>query len=418
MEQDATDRQHMERALRLAANGEGFVEPNPMVGAVVVKDGRVVAEGHHAAFGGPHAEVAALNAARSGGHDPAGATLYVTLEPCAHHGKTLPCAPAVVEAGVRRVVAATLDPMWPQHAARTGAGARGLDVLTRAGIETQVGVCRDEAVMLNAPFFKRAATGLPLVIAKWAMSADGKIAARTGSSRWISSAQSRRMVHELRGRVDAIVVGCGTVERDDPLLTCRDAQRRRTAARVVLCGRRAPCVTCALVRTAREAPVLIAYCAASPPEGLDALGEAGCTLLALPGGRQSPDRPDPGSLLKALADRDAMNVLVEGGRDVLGSFFDEHLVDKAVVFVAPTIIGGAQAVTPVGGSGVQTIKAAIPLIGHVVFGDASGLASRAQTAVRLVGRDVVLEGWVSDPQQWAPAGQETKENGHSEGPRP
>jgi len=402
MEQDAQDRSYMQRALRLAAQGEGFVEPNPMVGAVLVKDGRVIGEGYHQRFGGPHAEIAALEAARLGGCEPAGATLYVTLEPCAHHGKTPPCAPAVVKAGVRRVVAATLDPMWRQHAAQTGASTRGIDLLAGAGIETHVGLCRDEAVMLNAPFFKKTATGLPLVIVKWAMSADGKIASRTGSSRWISSAESRRLVHELRGRVDAVVVGTGTVERDDPLLTCRDAQRRRTAARVVLCGRRVPGAASALVRTAGQVPVLIAYCAAAPPQGLSALSDAGCTLLALPPSGARPGCPAPGSLLKALGEQGASSILVEGGREVLGSFFGERLVDRVVVFVAPCIIGGAQAVTAVGGRGSDRIEAAITLVGDVVFEPGGRMPARAQTVVQMVGPDVMLQGWVCDPMRWAP----------------
>ncbi len=398
----------MERALRLAARGQGRVEPNPMVGAVIVKDGRVIGEGYHERFGGPHAEIAALGAARSAGGDPAGGTLYVTLEPCAHYGKTPPCAPAVAAAGLQRVVIATLDPLWRRHgdlaskATAATLAERGLDILARSGIETRVGLCQDEAAVLNAPFFKKSAVGLPLVIAKWAMSADGKIATRTGASRWISCAESRGIVHELRGRVDAIVVGSATARRDDPLLTCRQGEPRRTAARVVLCGRHVPPVTLQLVRTARQVPVLVAYPEEKPPEGLETLREAGCTLLSLPGNKRRAGRVDVGSLLEALARRDASSVLVEGGREVLGSFFDEGHVDRVMVFVAPFVIGGSEAVTAVGGRGVESISAAVPFVGSAALLGGGEGDWQGRTNVRLVGRDVLIEAWVSDPRRWAP----------------
>ena len=269
----------MQRALGLAARGKGRVEPNPMVGAVLVRGGRVIGEGYHGRFGGPHAEVAALEDARSRGEQAKGATLYCTLEPCSHHGKTPPCATAVVDAGIGRAVLATLDPEWAAQAAE-GAPC-GVDALRRAGIRTDVGLLADEAVVLNAAFFKRSRTGLPLVIAKWAMSADGKIATRTGASRWISCAESRHLVHEVRGRVDAVVVGGSTAGLDDPLLTCREAEKLRTATRVVLCGSRAPGPESKLVQTCGEGPVLLAHVADAPPPGLEALAGRGCGLLPL-----------------------------------------------------------------------------------------------------------------------------------------
>jgi len=247
--------------------------------------------------------------------------------------------------------------------------------------------------MLNAAFFKASAVGLPL---------DGKIATRAGAARWISSAQSRRLVHELRGRVDAIVVGSGTVMRDNPLLTCREAERRRTATRVVLCGRRAPTPGSAIGRTARQAPVLLAYPRANPPRGLHALEEAGCSLLPLPAAAADPQRVDVRSVLKALAERGAANVLVEGGREVLGSFFDDGLVDRVMVFVAPFVIGGAEAVTAVGGRGVASIKEAVALLGGIVPADRDAPMPGPRTTVRLVGRDVLVDGWVCDPRKWVP----------------
>ena len=404
MHSTASDRSFMERALRLATRGRGYVEPNPMVGAVIVKDGQVAAEGFHARFGGPHAEVVALREAASRGVATRGATLYLTLEPCAHHGKTPPCAPAVAEAGFQRVVIATADPLWARHASRAGSGGgtRGLAILRAAGVATEVGMCREEAVVLNAAFFKRARAGLPLVIAKWAMSADGKIATRTGASRWISCAESRRLVHELRGRVDAIIVGIRTVQRDDPLLTCREAEARRAAARVVLCGSRAPDPDSQLVRTARLVPVILAFPETRPPEGVHELKEQGCELLPLPAADR-PDAVDLRRLLAALAEREASNVLVEGGCEVLGSFFDDALVDRALVFVAPFLIGGSEAVTAVGGKGVEEIKNALPFVGQrfVWVQDPPGLPG-LETTVRPVGRDLLIEGWISTPLQWAP----------------
>jgi len=388
------DREFMLRALALAACGEGYVEPNPMVGAVLVKGSRIIGQGYHARFGGPHAEPAALAAARDQGNDPRGATLYVTLEPCAHHGKTPPCAPAVIEAGVARVVMATRDPLRATHPQ----DAAGLE---QAAIETALGLCREEAILLNAPFFKRAATGLPFVIAKWAMSADGKIASRSGASQWISSRESRELVHRVRGRVDAIVVGSHTAQMDDPLLTCRDAEVRRVAQRVVLCGASVPSLDSRLVQTAKKAPVLLAYPEGAPPEGMDALTDAGCEALPVPG---AEGHVDVQGLLRALGERGASNVLVEGGAEVLGSFLDADAVDKVLVFVAPIVLGGAEAVSAVGGRGAQSVQAATRMAGETRLADEREMiAARPETLLRMIGGDVFIEGWCTDPlaQDWS-----------------
>ena len=394
-------RRWMAAALEFARRGRGTTRPNPMVGAVLVRGGRVIGEGYHGRFGGPHGEVAALEDARLRGDEAGGATLYCTLEPCSHHGKTPPCATAVADAGIGRAVLATLDPEWAAQAAQ--GEPRGVDALRRAGIRTDVGLLADEAVVLNAAFFKRSRTGLPLVIAKWAMSADGKIATRTGASRWISCAESRHLVHDLRGRMDAVVVGGSTAELDDPLLTCREAEKLRTATRVVLCGSRAPGPESKLVQTCGEGPVLLAHVAACPPPGLEALAGAcapgpGCGLLPLPAAEGRAGHVCPRALLRALAGRGASNVLVEGGREALGSFFDNGLVDRVMVFVAPIVLGGSEAVTAVGGTGAETVARATGFLGDVY-------ASRGRTAhtcVRQVGRDVLIEGWTSDPLQWSP----------------
>ena len=394
MDFSAQDRTFMQQALDLAAPAAGRVEPNPLVGAVIVRDGRVLGQGVHERFGGPHAEAMALRAVAAAGQQARGATLYCTLEPCTHHGKTPPCAPALVQAGIARAVLATHDPLWARHAEARGPSCsgderlRGVEALRQAGVEVEVGLMAREAVVLNAAFFKRAATGLPLVIAKWAMSADGRIATRTGASRWISSPDSRRLVHELRGRVDAVVVGVRTVLVDDPMLTCRLGPPRRTAARVVLCGKALPGPGSALARTAREAPVVLAFAAATPPPGLDELQESGCELLPLPpsGAGHGVSLPD---LLRALGERGASNVLVEGGGAALGSFFDAGLVDRVMVFVAPVVVGGSDALAAVGGRGADTVRSATQLL--------------PGASVSQVGCDALIEGWVSDPLQWQPA---------------
>jgi diaminohydroxyphosphoribosylaminopyrimidine deaminase/5-amino-6-(5-phosphoribosylamino)uracil reductase len=336
-----SDGRCMARALELAERGRGWVEPNPLVGAVVVQDGRVVGEGWHRRYGEAHAEV---NALATAGAAARGATLYVTLEPCCHLGKTPPCTDAVQRAGVRRVLAAMLDPF-------SQVAGRGVAHLQAAGIVVEVGLCEAAARRLNAPYLKLLATGRPYVHAKWAMTLDGKLATRTGDSRWVSNETSRRRVHGLRGRMDAIVVGGGTVRTDDPLLTARPPGPR-TPLRVVLASRGGLPTTSQLVRTAREAPVLVVIAEPLPAEGAANLAEAGCEVLAVAAAGR---RPDIGALLDELGRRRLTNVLVEGGAVVLGSFRDAGAIDEVHVFLAPRIAGGAGALTPVGGTGVATI---------------------------------------------------------------
>jgi diaminohydroxyphosphoribosylaminopyrimidine deaminase/5-amino-6-(5-phosphoribosylamino)uracil reductase len=340
------DESWMRQALDLAERGRGCVEPNPLVGAVVVRDGHLVGEGWHQRYGQAHAEVNALAAA---GETARGATLYVTLEPCCHHGKTPPCTDAVLRAGVRRVVVAMSDP-FPAVA------GNGTELLRAAGIAVQVGVCEAEARRLNAPYLKLLAAGRPYVHAKWAMTLDGKIATRSGDSRWISNEESRRRVHELRGRMDAIVVGIGTALADDPQLTARPPGPR-TAVRVVLDGKGRLPPAGRLASSARQTPVLVAT-AAALPENIAELRECGCEVLALPGG---DGRVDVSALLAEMGRRRYTNVLVEGGAGVLGSFRDAGAIDEVHVFVAPRLAGGAEARTPMGGRGVEWIAEALRL---------------------------------------------------------
>jgi diaminohydroxyphosphoribosylaminopyrimidine deaminase/5-amino-6-(5-phosphoribosylamino)uracil reductase len=328
----------MRRALELAGRGRGAVEPNPLVGAVVVRDGRVVGEGWHQRFGQAHAEVHALAAA---GEAARGATLYVTLEPCCHTGKTPPCTDAVLRAGVRRVVAAMQDP-FPAVA------GKGTALLRAAGVEVTVGVGEAAARRLNAPYLKLLSTGRPYVHAKWAMTLDGKIATATGDSRWVSNEASRARVHELRGRVDAVVAGIGTALADDPQLTARPPGPR-TAARVILDSKGRLPAASRLAAGAREVAVVVAT-AAAPPDRVAALEVCGCEVLALPG---ADGRVDVDALLAELGRRRFTNVLVEGGAGVHGSFLDAGAVDEVHVFIAPRLAGGAGALTPVGGRGAS-----------------------------------------------------------------
>jgi diaminohydroxyphosphoribosylaminopyrimidine deaminase/5-amino-6-(5-phosphoribosylamino)uracil reductase len=340
------DRRFMARAIELARRGEGRVEPNPMVGCVLVGDGRAVGEGWHRQYGGPHAEIEALRAA---GPSARGATAYVSLEPCAHAGKTPPCTEALLAAGVKRVVAGCRDP-HPQ------VDGRGFAELSAAGVEVADGVLADAAQELIAPFAKLATQGIPWVIAKWAMTLDGNIAARSGDSRWISGEESRSAVHALRGRVDAIVVGRGTAAADDPLLTARPPGPR-AATRIVLDSQAALSLSSKLVATAGDVPVLVAASATAPPERCEALRQRGVEVWQSTNNERATMWLE---LLRELGGRQVTNVLVEGGAEVFGAIFDADSVDEVHAFIAPRIIGGSAA-PPCAGPGVATIADALNL---------------------------------------------------------
>ena len=337
----------MARALELAANGCGHVEPNPMVGCLVARGAEIVGEGWHSRFGGPHAEVEALAVA---GDRAAQSTIYLTLEPCCHQGKTPPCTDAVIAAGVRRAVIALRDP-FPE------VSGRGIAQLEAAGIEVVVGVLQQQARRLNAPYLKLLESGRPWIIAKWAMTLDGKIATRTGDSKWISCEASRRIAHELRGRVDAIVVGSGTARADDPLLTARPPGAR-AAARIVLDSRGSLSSESQLVQTAREVPVLVAAGPEAAESEQKRLRDTGCEVLVLDA-RDREERLE--QLLDELGRRRMTNVMVEGGGEVLGSLFDAGHVDEVHVFIAPKLLGGRDAPSPIAGRGFDSITAALSL---------------------------------------------------------
>ena len=324
----------MRQALEIAARGRGYVEPNPMVGCVIVRGRRIVGRAYHRRFGRAHAEV---NALRQAGPSARGASAYVTLEPCGHVGKTPPCADALIDAGIRRVVVAMKDP----NALVAG---RGLRRLRSAGIDVGVGLLRREAAELNAPFVVFHRDRRPYVTLKWAQSIDGKIATRTGDSRWITSRAARVAAHGLRARVDAILVGVGTVLADDPGLTARWVAPKRTACRIVLDTRLRIPVNSRLVRTARETPTLVAVArGAGNHRKRRVLESAGCRIVETRRTRSGIHLP---SLLGQLHGMDLTHVMVEGGGRVLGSFLAAGLADAAEVYVAPRIIGGEAAPGP------------------------------------------------------------------------
>jgi diaminohydroxyphosphoribosylaminopyrimidine deaminase/5-amino-6-(5-phosphoribosylamino)uracil reductase len=335
----------MGRAIELARRGEGFVEPNPQVGAVVLAaDGRVVGEGWHAGYGGPHAEVVALEAA---GESARGGTLVVTLEPCCHHGKTPPCTDAVIAAGIRRVVVGAGDP-FPAVA------GGGIASLRAAGIAVESGVLAAEAERVTAPFRRLVTSGRPWVIAKWAMSLDGRIAAASGASNWISGEASRSVVHELRGRMDAILVGIGTALADDPLLTARPPGRRVPLRVVVDSTARLP-PGGRLVQTAREVPILVAVGPDAPEHRVATLRSLGCRIWR---GGETDREARLASLLWHLGGQRLTNLLVEGGSGIFGSLRDGGLIDEAWAFVAPKLIGGERSPAAIGGEGAWMVDKA------------------------------------------------------------
>ncbi len=342
----ATDRAHVRRALELAERGRGRVSPNPLVGAVLVRDGEVIGEGFHAALGERHAEVAALDDCRARGRDPAGATLYVTLEPCAHHGRQPPCAEAIVAAGVARVVIASDDPSEK-------ASGRGPGMLRDEGIEVEfaVGAEAAQARLLNQPFRKHARTGLPHVTLKSAVTLDGRTATAAGESRWISGEASRRTVHRWRAEADAVAVGIGTVLADDPLLTAREAGAARQPLRVVFDSQARLPSGSRLLASLDAAPLLVVSAPEAPPERVARLRSAGAEVVPVGGAGAAGVR----AALAELGRRGITSVLLEGGATLAGSFADAGELDELRLFIAPLLLGGAGARPLAAGRGAGAI---------------------------------------------------------------
>jgi diaminohydroxyphosphoribosylaminopyrimidine deaminase / 5-amino-6-(5-phosphoribosylamino)uracil reductase len=343
-EQEAS---HLRRALELAEGGRGRVSPNPLVGAVLVGDDGVIGEGFHAELGGLHAERAAIEDCRARGSDPAGSTIFMTLEPCAHTGRQPPCTEAILEAGISRVVYASEDPT-------DKASGRGPGMLRDGGIDVELagGPEASAARLLNQPFRKRARTGRPLVTYKAAMSLDGRVASPTGDSRWISSVESRELVHRWRADCDAVAVGIGTALADDPLLTARLEGAARQPARVVFDSAARLPLTSALVTSIEEAPLIVICAPEAASARRDALEHAGAEVIVATGAN---DTVRLEAALDELGRREIQHLLVEGGPTFAGALFDAGEIDEVRLFIAPVLVGAAEARAALEGTGAMRI---------------------------------------------------------------
>ena len=366
------DLRFMRRALRLAARGLGRVSPNPAVGAVLARGDETVGEGYHARCGGPHAEVVAL---RGAGPRSVGSTLYVSLEPCNHHGRTPPCTEAILKAGVSRVVVAVEDPN-----PRVKGG--GIDRLRAEGVEVAEGVLHKQAARLNEAFFKWSATGLPFFTLKAAVTLDGKIATRTGASRWITGEASRRLVHRLRDRTDAILTGVGTVLADDPLLSVRRGRQTpsRQPLKIVVDSKARTPAGARLLSDESPGPTIIATTAKAPTGRRVALEAAGAEVWELP---DRDGRVDLVALAERLAERGAVSVMIEAGGTLAAAALGAGIVDKAAFFVAPVVFGGETAPTAVEGNGIAEVRDAFRL---------------GRLCTRRLGEDILIEGYLCSPE--------------------
>jgi diaminohydroxyphosphoribosylaminopyrimidine deaminase/5-amino-6-(5-phosphoribosylamino)uracil reductase len=342
------DARHLQRAIELAATARGHTSPNPLVGAVIVKEGRTIGEGFHAATGEPHAERVALAACSE---DPAGATMYVSLEPCCHEGRTPPCTDAILAAGITRVVVASDDPT-PK------AQGRGLGILRDEGIDVAVfdGEQGRAARLLNQAFRKHAQTGRPLVVFKSAMTLDGKVATRTGDSQWISGESSRARAHRWRSESDAVAVGIHTATTDDPMLTARVEGVARQPRRVVFDSEASLPLESQLVRSAAEVPVILVCARAAKRTATEALEAAGVEVIVASGENEAARVC---AALDELGGREVQSVLLEGGPHLAGVFLEAGEIDEVRIFVAPMIIGGKDALGAVEAQGVEDIADAV-----------------------------------------------------------
>lgn len=359
------DTRFIRRALTLARRGRGKTSPNPLVGAVVVKNGRIVGEGYHRKAGGPHAEVIALE--RAGGK-AAGATLYISLEPCCHTGKkTPPCTGTIIASGVSRVVVAMEDP-------NPKVSGKGIRQLEDAGIDVSVGTLGSEAQKLNEVFRKYITTGTPFVRLKIAQTLDGKIATASGESQWITGEASRKHGHRLRSWSDAILVGVETVIHDDPLLTVRSVKGKSPLRIVVDSTLRTP----VSARVVNENPeyTIIASTSAAPAEKLQSLRERGVEVLVV---EDENGRASLSALMKALGERGVTSVLIEGGAEIAASALKSRIVDKAFFFIAPRIMGGKDSLTAIGGKSPASLSGAVGLV---------------DVTVRRLGEDLLVEGYL------------------------
>jgi diaminohydroxyphosphoribosylaminopyrimidine deaminase/5-amino-6-(5-phosphoribosylamino)uracil reductase len=343
------DIKFMGRALELAEKGSGYTNPNPLVGAVIVKAGRIIGEGYHEFYGGHHAEVNAFNNAVE---DVKGATMYVTLEPCSHYGKTPPCAKAIVEKGIRKVVIGIQDP-------NPLVAGKGIEILKENGIEVVLGVLEEEGKKLNEIFLKYITTGLPFCIMKTAMTLDGKIAAQTGDSKWITGELSRRYVHRLRHRTAGIMVGIGTVLADDPMLNTRlEDGGGSDPIRIILDSSARIPLEAKILNLDSNASTIIVATEKASKDRIKAIEEKGAEIIIAP---LKNNGVDLSFLMRILGEKKIDSILLEGGSKINYAALEAGIVDKVNAFIAPKIIGGDNAKTPVGGKGISLMKNAINL---------------------------------------------------------
>ena len=341
----------MQRAIELAKKGAGFVNPNPMVGCVIVKDDKIIGEGYHEFYGGFHAERNALLKM----NDAKGATLYVTLEPCCHHGKTPPCTDIIIEKEIKKVVVGLLDP-------NPLVAGKGISILQNAGIEVVKGVLEDEIKELNKVFLKYIKTKRPYVILKTAMTLDGKIASHTGDSKWITNEKSRRMVHELRSEMMGIVAGIGTVKADDPMLNCRlERQQIHQPIRIIVDTKASIPLESQIVKTAKDYRTILAIssdAACQVSSIVDKLKSFNVEILCC---EEKDGHVDINDLMTKLGELGIDSLLLEGGSTINAAFLEADCVDEVYAFIAPKIIGGQNSKSPIGGNGIDFMKDAIML---------------------------------------------------------
>jgi diaminohydroxyphosphoribosylaminopyrimidine deaminase/5-amino-6-(5-phosphoribosylamino)uracil reductase len=355
------DEDYMKQALQLARRGQGKTSPNPMVGAVIIKENRIIGKGYHHHYGGKHAEVEAIE---NTAENIEGATLYVNLEPCCYYGKTPPCVEAIIQNNFSRVVIGTLDP-------NPKVSGQGVEILRQHGIETRAGVLEEACRVLNEAHFKYMTTGLPLVAVKFAQTLDGRIAALTGSSRWISSPASRRFAHRLRSLNDAVMVGVGTVLADNPELTVRLVKGRNPTRVILDSGLRVPLEAKVLSNQA-AAPTIVATTPRADSKKLSALRQMGIEVLVA--GQDEAGKVDLSHLLKMLGQRNISSVLVEGGAETVTSLLRLNLVDKLIAIVAPKLMG----------KGIEAV-------GEMDIADVSQAVKLVLDKVRRVGEDLIIE---------------------------
>lgn len=355
----------MKRAIELARKGAGKVNPNPMVGAVIVKDGKIIGEGYHMKYGKEHAEVNAINNAKE---DVAGSTIYVTLEPCSHYGKQPPCVNKIIENKIRKVVVGSVDP-------NPLVGGKGIEILKKAGIEVVTGVMEEECLKLNEVFMKYISKRKPFVVMKCAMSLDGKIATKTGESKWISCEESRELVQILRNKYTGIMVGINTVIKDDPRLTCRIKDGRNPVRIIVDSNLRIP-MESNIVKTASEVRTIVAAAKGISDSKIKALEDKNIEVIITD---SVNSKVNLNELMNKLGEREIDGILLEGGGTLNYSALEAGIVDKLLFFMAPMIIGGKMSIGPVSGSGISKLNETFKI---------------DQVTCSSVGEDILIEGYI------------------------